>query len=549
MAATDLVHLTIAEAARLIAAREISPVALTERLLERIEAIDPQINSFLRVTGDLARKLASEAEAEIGLGRYRGALHGIPLGLKDIYDVAGVPTTGHSRISSSEPARRDAATSLRLLAAGGVLLGKLATDEFAHGGPSFDLPWPPARNPWNPMHTASGSSSGSAAAVAAGLVLGAMGSDTGGSIRLPAAQNGVVGLKPTFGLISRAGVIPNSFSFDYCGPMTWTVEDCAIMLQVLAGHDPQDPDSVACPVPDYRAALGDGDVRGLRIGVVRHFWEEDVPASETVRRATEDALAVLRDLGAELEDVRLRPRQDYFDVKFIIAESEIFSIHYKDLQERIAEFGADFVGKISLACLFHSTDYVQAQRRRREMLEEMRPIYRRYDALVTAGPEAASRLDATRIVSFWEKPNITTPFNVLAGPALMVCCGFDPIGLPLSLQIVGRPFDEAGVLRIGHAYERATDWRRRRPALVEGAAVLPVSPPGYAPPTPDPLLLRRVEMMVEQAGLRLTEPQLVQLCEEAPYGFAMSQRIRRDHHRTDHPANILDRAIWDASLL
>jgi aspartyl-tRNA(Asn)/glutamyl-tRNA(Gln) amidotransferase subunit A len=546
--ASALVSLTIAEAARLIAARELSPVALTELLLARVEAIDPQINAFLRVTADLAREQARAAEEEIALGHYRGPLHGIPFGLKDIYDVAGLPTTGHSRISQQDVARHDATTTRRLLAAGGVLMGKLATDEFAHGGPSFDLPWPPARNPWNPMHTASGSSSGSGAAVAAGLVLGALGSDTGGSIRLPAAQNGVVGLKPTFGLISRAGVIPNSFSFDYCGPMTWTVEDCAIMLQALAGHDPQDPDSVARPVPDYRAALAGGNLRGLRIGVVRHFWEEDVAASDTVRRATEDALAILRDVGADLEDVRLRPRQEYFDVKFIIAESEIFSIHYKELQERIADFGADFVGKISLACLFHSTDYVQAQRRRREMLEEMRPIYRRYDALVTAGPEPAARLDATRIVAFWEKPNITTPFNVLAGPALMVCCGFDAGGLPLALQIIGRPFDEAGVLRIGHAYERATDWRRRRPPLVEHAPPLPVSPPGYVPPSPDSELRRRVEMMVERAGLRLTEAQLVQLCEEAPYGFAMTERIRRDHRRTDHPANILDRAIWDTTL-
>ena len=535
--------LTIAGAARLIAKHELSPVDLVEMLLERIKGIDPQINAFITVTADVARRQALEAEREI-MRRYRGPMHGIPFGLKDIYDTAGILTSGHSRISMHDVPKTDATSVAKLYAAGAILMGKLSSDEFAHGGPSFDLPWPPARNPWNPVHTASGSSSGSGAAVAAGLVLGAMGSDTGGSIRLPASMNGVVGLKPTYGLIGRAGVIPNSFTFDYCGPMTWTVEDCAYMLQAVAGFDPLDPGSADHPVPDFHAAL-DEDIRGLRVGVVRHFWEEEIKASADVQRTTEEALDVLRRLGAKLEDVRLRSRQEYFDVKFIIAESEIFAVHQRELARRITEFGADFVGKISAACLFGSGDYVQAQRKRRRMLEEVKPLYGKYDVLVTAGTEAAPRLDSHRIVSFWETPNITTPFNVLGGPALMVPAGFNHEGLPLSLQIVGRPFDDATVLRVGHAFERATAWRERRPNLIEGATPLAVSPPGYVPPPPEPQLQRTVETLVKRAGLKLTEAQLVQLCEEAPYALAMVERIRLDQERHDYPADVYDFRIWN----
>ena len=527
----------------MIKARKLSPVELAEASIRRIEGVEPQLNAFVTPTLDLARKQARKAEREIAAGTYRGPLHGIPFALKDIYNTAGIRTTGHSKISMNDVPKADAAPTARLLAAGGVLMGKLSTDEFAHGGPSFDLPWPPARNPWNPYHTASGSSSGSGAAVAAGMVPGTMGSDTGGSIRLPSSQNGVVGLKPTYGLISRAGVIPNSFTFDYCGPLTWTVEDCAIMLQVLAGFDPADPGSADRPVPNYRAALKP-DLKGMRIGVVRHFWEEEFRSSDDTQAAMVASLDVLKKLGAKLEDVRLRSRQEYFDVKFVIAESEIFSVHQKDLIERGTDFGADFIGKISLAALFQSGDYVQAQRKRRRMLEEVKPLYRKYDALITAGPDAAIRFDQHRITAFWEKPNITTPFNVLGGPAMTVCNGFSCDGLPLSLQIIGRPFDDAAVLRIGHAYEKATPWRDRRPNLVEGAAPVAVTQWPYEPPTPEPALRHKVEMLAGRAGLNLTQKQLFQLCDEARHGFEMVERIRRDQDRWDYPANSFDFRIW-----
>ena len=306
----DLHFLSIAEAAALIAARKLSPVDLTKAFLARIEALDSQVHAYLLVTADHAMAQAKRAEAEIAAGNYRGPLHGIPYALKDIYGTAGIRTTGHSRSAIDYVPAEDAETVARMQAAGAVLLGKLATHEFAHGGPSFDLPWPPARNPWDLRRFTGGSSSGSGAAVAAGLAMGALGSDTGGSIRNPAALCGLAGLKPTYGLVSRRGVWTNSFSYDHAGPMAWTVEDCALMLQALAGHDPLDPASAALPVPDYRAALT-GDIKGMRIGILRHQYEVEVPVPDAVKAALEQAQAVLRGLGAVLEEVRIRPAQDY----------------------------------------------------------------------------------------------------------------------------------------------------------------------------------------------------------------------------------------------
>src|SRR5262245_57688341 len=312
--AAELHDLPIAQLSGLIAARQLSPVDLVEALIRRVEQHDQQTRAFITPTFDLARRQARQAEAEIVAGSYRGALHGVPFGLKDIYDTNGILTSGHSRVFIDRIPREDATTTAKLYGAGAVLLGKLATHEMAHAGPSFDLPWPPARNPWNLEHFTGGSSSGSGASVAAGMVPLALGSDTGGSIRGPASLSGVVGLMPTFGLVSRAGVITNSYTFDHCGPLARTVEDCALALEALAGYDPKDAGSLARPIPSYRQALGQ-DLRGLRIGVLRHHWEEDIQASDDVRTATEASLDVLRRLGAELEECRVRPLGTYFDVK------------------------------------------------------------------------------------------------------------------------------------------------------------------------------------------------------------------------------------------
>jgi aspartyl-tRNA(Asn)/glutamyl-tRNA(Gln) amidotransferase subunit A len=269
---------------------------------------------------------------------------------------------------------------------------------------------------------------------------------------------------PTFGLVSRAGVITNSYTFDHCGPLARTVEDCALTLEALAGYDPKDAGSLSRPIPRYRRALG-GDLRGLRIGVLRHHWEEDIPASEDVRRAMDAALDVLRRLGAELGECHVRPLGSYFDVKIIIAESEIFSVHAKNLIARPKDFGADFRSRALPSVLFSASDYVQASREHRRMMVEMEPLYTRFDAFVTAGMGEAPRLADYRSVSFWQKPSLLTAWNVTGQPVLALPNGFGRGGLPLGMQIVGRPFDESTILRVGHAYERATEWHTRRPSL------------------------------------------------------------------------------------
>jgi aspartyl-tRNA(Asn)/glutamyl-tRNA(Gln) amidotransferase subunit A len=537
---SDLHWLTIADAARLIERRRLSPVELTDALLARIEALDPQINAFLLPTPEKAREQASAAEREIMAGNYRGPLHGIPFGLKDIYATAGIRTTSHSKICENLVPTEDATTVAKLYQAGAVLLGKLATHEFAHGGPSFDLPWPPARNPWNRDHFTGGSSSGAGAAVAAGFVLGAVGSDTGGSIRGPAALCGVVGLKPTYGLVSRAGVYANSFTFDHAGPMTWTVEDCAIMLQAIAGHDPKDPASADRPIPDYRAALT-GDIRGLRIGIVRHLYEDDITVTPEVRAALEEAYAVFRSLGANLDDVRIRPAADYYAVKITIAESEQYAIHEEELRTRPSDFGADFLGRALPAVLYSGTDYVQAQRERRLMLVQMAPIYQQYDLLVTpTAPGPAPRLGTWRTISFWQNSSLTTPFNVTAGPALAQCMGFSPAGLPLSLQLVGRPFDEATVLRAAHAYETATNWRSRRPSLNAATAFSTEPPPPVRlEPVNDSATREIVVAACRRAELSLNDSQIEMICAAAPYVMAMTRRLRRERDFREEPANIL----------
>jgi aspartyl-tRNA(Asn)/glutamyl-tRNA(Gln) amidotransferase subunit A len=538
--ADELAFLTIAEAARLIEQKRLSPVELTTALIRRTEALDPQLNAYLLPTADRALDQARQAEQEIIAAGYRGPMHGIPFGLKDIYSTAGIRTTGHSRICLDTVPSADATTVRKLYEAGAVLTGKLATHEFAHGGPSFDLPWPPARNPWNREHFTGGSSSGSGAAVAAGFVPAALGSDTGGSIRGPAALCGIVGLKPTYGLVSRYGVYANSFSFDHAGPMTWTVEDCAIVLQAIAGPDPEDPASATRPVPNYRAALS-GDIRGLRIGVVRHLHEDDCAVTSEESTALEEAFAVLRSLGATLGDVRLRPAQDYYDVKVTIAESELLAVHEHPLRTRPGDFGEDFLGRVLPALLISGRDYVQAQRERRRMLAEMAPVYANYDVLVTATAGApAPRLGTWRTIEFWKRASLTTPFNVTGGPALAQCIGFAGNGLPLSMQVVGRPFDDATVLRVAHAYEKATPWRARRPHLDPDAEFSTVLPP-VPDPEPaqiDPATRDRVAVNCRAAGLTLSDRQFDMACAAAPHVIAMTGRLYRNRAYSEEPANI-----------
>ena len=539
--ATDLHERSIAELSGMIAGRTLSPVELVETLIRRIEDHDGQTRAFITRTFDLAHRQAKQAEADIAAGRLRGPLHGIPFALKDIYDTRGILTSAHSRVFADRIPDEDAAATSRLYDAGAVLLGKLATHEMAHAGPSFDLPWPPARNPWKLTHFTGGSSTGSGAAVAAGLVPVALGSDTGGSIRGPASLCGVVGLMPTFGLVSRAGVITNSYTFDHCGPLARTVEDAALVLEALAGYDPRDAGSVRRPIPKYRDALSGEDLRGLRIGVLRHHWETDIPASDDVRRAMDDALDVLRRLGAELEECRVRPLGEYYDVKIVIAETEIFSVHQPALVARPGDFGADFRARALPAVLFTANDYVQATREHRRMVVEMEPLYARFDAFVTAGMGEAPLLSDHRSVAFWQKPSLLTAWNVTGQPVVALPNGFGRNGLPLGMQILGPPFGEETILRIGHAYERATEWHTRRPVLTAGATAPDVTPPPILSEPRDtvsPEIRDRCAAAARRAGLHLDDLMQAQLCEGAPYALAMADRLRRDHAIHHEPANV-----------
>ena len=534
---TDKLHfLTIAAAAQLIKSRQLSPLEYADALLERIGLFDSQLNAFITVTADLARQQAREAEADIMAGRYRGPLHGIPFALKDIYNTQGILTSGGSKVCRDNIPNFDATATRKLHDAGAVLLGKLQTHEFAHGGPSFDLPWPPARNPWHLEHFTGGSSSGCGAALAAGLTPGALGSDTGGSIRGPASFCGITGYMPTYGLVSRAGVIPNSFTFDHCGPMTCTVEDCAILLQAIAGYDAQDAGSIEAEIPDYRAALT-GDIKGLRVGALRHYWEKDMPAHPDLARAMDAAIEVLRKLGARVEDCATRPMQNSYDTKVVIAESEIYSIHYDNLKARPGDFGRDFLGRVLPACLFQASDYVQASREHRRIIADVRPLYRKYDVLLTAGFGPAPRLDAHRTANFWMKPNVFTSSNVFGGPSLELPNGFSN-GLPLGMQLIGRPFDEATVLRVGHAYQQATDWHTRQPRLVAGAPQPVVTAKGNEPVAADLDVATRdfVLRTASRAGLELNDYQTAILLETAPFALEKAERMRKPRDRMEEPA-------------
>jgi aspartyl-tRNA(Asn)/glutamyl-tRNA(Gln) amidotransferase subunit A len=457
--------LTIAEAAKLIEQRELSPVELVESRLKRIEKLDGQLHCFIRVLPEAALAAARTAESEIAAGRYKGPLHGIPIGLKDIYETKGVPTTGHSKVMQDHVPTADAFSVTKLKDAGGVVMGKLATHEFALGGPSFDLPWPPARNPWDTTRFTGGSSSGTGAAVPAGLVLGGTGSDTGGSIRGPAAYCGLAGIKPTYGLISRSGILPLAFSLDHAGPMAWTAEDCAIMLQAMAGHDPADPASANPPIPDYRKALS-GDVKGLRIGLIRHFYTADNEADAATRDAIDVAAKKFEEMGASVREITLSPLAEWGACGVLIMMAEAYAIHEANLRTRFTDYGEIFRDRMALAGLFTAADYVQATRRRRELIDELDRAMSGLDLVMTAAAASeAPKIDEVPKFAILERPSLTMPFNVTGSPAMSVCCGYSGAGLPLSFQIVGKRFADATVLRAADAYEHATPWRDRRPAL------------------------------------------------------------------------------------
>ncbi|WP_428493528.1 amidase [Rhodopila sp.] len=457
--------LSASEIAQAFAAKTLSPVELLNALLARIEALDPSLNAFIRLDADAAMGAARQAEAELTAGRSRGPLHGVPVGIKDIIDVAGLPTTCHSKILVDNTAATDAAVVQKLRQAGAIIIGKLSTHEFAIGGPSFDLPFPPARNPWNRNHHPGGSSSGSGAGVAAGLFPLALGTDTGGSVRNPASACGIVGLKPTYGLVSRRGVFPLSYTLDHVGPLTRTVADNALLLDAIAGHDPADPGSAATQSRRFGHLLDRG-VRDLRIGFVRHFHEHDLPAHPEVAAALEDVTRVLRAEGARIDTVTLPTLTEFAAINRVILCSEAWSVHAPWLRDRPGDYGALARRRLLPGAFITAGDYVGAQRRRTEVIAAVEDRLADYDVLLCASSmDPSSRIDDATETARTYPRQARTPFNVTGHPALAMMSGLSRAGLPLSVQFVGRYFDDATVLRVAAAYQRAAGWHDQKPPL------------------------------------------------------------------------------------
>ena len=462
---SDLHWLTAAEIGAAYAARRFSPVELVKALLDRIASLEPRLHAFIKLDSKAALAAARLAEQEIFAGRARGPLHGVPVGIKDIIDIAGQPTTCHSKIRLKNVARIDAEVVSRLRAAGAILLGKLSLHEFAIGGPSFDLPFAPARNPWNLDHHPGGSSSGSGAALAAGFLPIALGTDTGGSIRNPAGTCGVVGLKPTYGLVSRRGVFPLAFTLDHIGPMARSVRDAALALDVLAGHDARDPGSAVIAQRGFGADLERG-ARGLRVGFVRHFHESDMIAHPEVTRALDEVAKVLKREGAVVRDIKLPRLQDLAGAHRVIMLAEAWAVHAQWLRERPADYAEMSRRKLMGGAFLSAGDYVHAQQRRLQLTDAVSDAFREVDILVCANShDPACRIDDEGEIARTYPRQARSPFNLTGHPALAMMCGLSKAGLPIALQMVGRMHDEATLLRAAAAYERATDWHTRRPPI------------------------------------------------------------------------------------
>jgi len=461
----DLAFLTITDLARAIHDRKVSPTEVTRAMLERIERVDSRINSYITVTSDLALQQAKQAEQDLVSGKDAGPLHGVPIALKDLYATKGIRTTGHSQVLVDWIPDEDATVTTLLRQAGAVLLGKLAMHEFAFGAPGFDTPFPPARNPWGPEHITGGSSSGSGAALAAGLCYGALGSDTGGSIRSPAALCGIAGIKPTYGRASRAGVLPLSWSLDHVGPMARSVADCALMLEAIAGYDPKDPASADVAVPDFTSTLNNG-VAGLRIGVPRDWFNEADGTHPEVLAAFEAALGVLAGEGAQIVEVDSAPFIKARAANTIIMISEAYAYHEDTLKTRPQDLSTGVRNRAREGAFISAADYVDAQRARVILGNHVRSIMRDVDVVASpAAPQPAETFEEQDPDARYRMPSYTPVYNLTGLPAMSVPCGFSSDGFPIGLQIAGRAFDEATVLRVAHAYERATDWHQRHPEL------------------------------------------------------------------------------------
>jgi aspartyl-tRNA(Asn)/glutamyl-tRNA(Gln) amidotransferase subunit A len=458
--------LSILEASELLRKREVSPVELTTQCLAQIEKLNPILNAFITVTADLALEQARRAEDEIRRGHWRGPLHGIPLALKDIIDTAGVRTTAASAVFKDRIPAEDAEVVRRLKNAGAVLVGKQNLHEFAYGGSSMISYYGEVRNPWNPAHIAGGSSGGSAAAVAAGLCYGAIGTDTAGSVREPAALCGVVGLKPTYGRVSVRGVIPLSVSLDHVGPIARTVSDAAVMLQAIAGHDPRDMNSVAMPVPDCLAALRD-KLKPVKIGIPRKFFYEDLDPE--IASAVEEALGVLGSLGADLSEIELDVPTDRR-----LQTAESYAYHAEFVSRSPELYQPETLRRIRTGENISGEETEQRRLEQKKIRSEVGRMFEEVDVVVTP----TMPLPAPAIAELKQNPELlrprelallrnTRPGNVWGLPAISVPCGFTSASLPIGLQIIGPLWREDRVLQLAYAYEQATTWHKQHPDLGE----------------------------------------------------------------------------------
>ena len=460
----ELCFLTIKEAGSLLRSRKLSPTELTQAHLEAIDRLDPTLRTYVTLLPEQAMAQAHRAEREMARSEFRDPLHGIPYALKDLFYTKGVTTEAHSKVLEGFVPKGDAHVVTQLHKAGSILLGKQAMGEFAVGSLQTKL-YPQPRNPWNPDNDTGGSSSGSAASVVAGLAMASLGTDTGGSIRGPASYCGAVGLKPTYGRVSRNGVVPLSWSLDHCGPLTRTVEDAALVLQAISGHDFRDPASSNAPVPDYAAALT-GDVRGLTIGVPRKFFAAEAAGTDPqIPGAFEKAMRVFSGLGALPREVEISSLHYYRMAHTALMLSEAYAIHRENLIQRANDYAPSTWNHLASGAAFTAADYIQAQRSRSRMRAEFHDIMADVDVIALPTTHRTAQPIGNDAVGTLEPQNFRACFDMTGMPAITLPCGFTREGLPIGLQLAGRPFDEATVLRAAHVYEQQAGWFWQRPAV------------------------------------------------------------------------------------
>ena len=470
METSEVPSLSIAEAAQLIRSKRLSPVEVVNAHLDRIDGTEGRLNSFITLLREESMEAAKKAERAIQSGDYLGPLHDIPIGLKDLYYTKGIRTTVGSKILRDLVPDADAAVTERFKEAGAIIIGKLQMHEFALGATSENPYDGPAHNPWDIDRITGGSSGGSASGVASGQCMGALGSDTGGSIRIPASLCGIVGLKPNFGRVSRRGVYPLCWSLDTVGPMTRTVEDAALIMNVIAGHDPRDPSSSKRPTEDFAATLDQG-VNGTRVGIPRNYFYETIDPE--VAEAVRGSARLLEVLGAEVDEVSIPVLDHSLSISSTILSAEAAEVHLGHLRDRAEDIGADVRARLEAGALTLAKDYIKAQRARTAFNRQMAKTMERFDLLLTPTvPIGAPRIGETTVqVGDRIEPvlgllsRLTRPFNICGVPTISVPCGFTSLGMPIGMQLAGRPFEEATVLRVAHAYEQATEWHTLRPPL------------------------------------------------------------------------------------